>query len=310
MDSSGNDVRESREDREIGQNPKINSVGQRPTNTPPQNQALKGRNQKTTTISPFQGFDDFFSNRGALPHAIDARLSAFCRDFGKCTLCGECIRKCPAQALTVCGETVAVDELYERISRDKEFYANGGGVTFSGGEPLLQADFVAQCLKMCKENNIHTAIDTSGHVPFSEIEKTLPHCDLYLYDIKTINSQKHKEFTGVENKIILDNLKELDTRDVEIWIRVPVVNGFNATHTDMAEIAGFVSSLKHATKVTPMPYHHLGSHLYPALGLEYPLHFDAEINEESMSRFSKIFIRTGVNVPAFPKNLDIRKTTS
>jgi len=213
-----------------------------------------------------------------------------------CTVCAECVRRCPTQALSVCGETVTVDELYEKISRDKEFYVHNGGVTFSGGEPLLQADFVAECLNICKENNIHTAIDTSGHVPFSEIEKTLPYCDLYLYDIKTINYQKHKKFTGVENKTILSNLEELDARGAEIWIRVPVANGFNATKTDMEEIANFVFDLKHVTKVTLMPYHHLGSHLYTAVGFKYPINFDAEVNEESMRGFTKVFIDRGVEI--------------
>ena len=126
----------------------------------------------------------------------------------KCELCGRCTLYCPHDARDICGKEYTVDEVMREILKDKLFYENsGGGVTFSGGECMLQIDFLEEILKACKENGIHTAVDTAGHVPYERFEQILPYTDLFLYDVKCFDSDKHKQYTGVENQLILKNLK-------------------------------------------------------------------------------------------------------
>ena len=139
---------------------------------------------------------------------------------GECTLCGKCAEYCPSKAKETCGREYGEDELYEIIARDKDLYLEtGGGVTFSGGECMLQIDFLLDLMKKCKEQGIHTAIDTAGCVPFENFEKILPYADLFLYDIKTTDPIKHLEYTGQKNELILNNLKKLLKTKSQIWIR-------------------------------------------------------------------------------------------
>ena len=128
----------------------------------------------------------------------------------KCELCGKCTIYCPHDAREICGKEYTVDEVLKEILKDKTFYDNsGGGVTFSGGECMLQIDFLEEILKECKKNGIHTAVDTAGHVPFEFFERIIPYTDLFLYDVKCFDSDKHRQYTGVENQLILKNLKRL-----------------------------------------------------------------------------------------------------
>jgi len=215
----------------------------------------------------------------------------------KCIGCGACGKRerlsdakgCPAEALTVCGKEVRVDELMRELLKDRIFYATDGGVTFSGGECLLQADFVTAVLTQIKAQGLHTAIDTSGCVPWSEIEKTLNACDLYLYDVKCMDPALHRRYTGVENTLILENLKRLSDIGKEIWIRTPIIPDFNNTEQEMAAIADFVSSLPSVKRATLMPYHTLGASKYKTLGLEYPYDTARFVSEGEMSNFRQIF---------------------
>ena len=214
-----------------------------------------------------------------------------------CIGCGRCGKRdsledaanCPAMALKVCGRSITSDEVLEEVLRDRMFYGASGGITFSGGECLVQADFVAEVLRKAKELGLHCAIDTSGCVPWEAFEKTLPFCDLYLYDVKCMDPVLHREQTGQENTRILENLQQLATRGKEIWIRVPVIPGFNNTPVEMKAIAEYVAKLPGVTQVTLMPYHTLGASKYETLGIEQPFDISLRISEAEMDSFRKIF---------------------
>ena len=218
-----------------------------------------------------------------------------------CALCGERkhlsdAQKCPAGALKVCGREVDEDEVIDEVLKDKIFYADNGGITFSGGECLLQADFVASVLCKAKALGLHTAIDTCGYVPFEELEKTLAWCDLYLYDIKCFTSNVHKEYTGVDNLLIIDNLKRLDAAQKDIWIRIPVIPGFNNTAEEMSRIAELISSMPSIKQLTLMPYHTLGASKYKTLGLEFPFDTDRLVSERKLASLKRIFSDKNITV--------------
>ena len=189
-----------------------------------------------------------------------------------CNTCGGSIslenaRICPSGAISQCGSVLSPQQVISHALTDRIYYTDGGGITFSGGECLMQSDFLLACLELAKQEGLHTAIDTSGYAPWEVLERTASYCDLYLYDIKCIDPIKHKQFTGVDNKVILDNLTKLCKKDIPIWVRVPVVPTFNADLTEMSAIADFLKGLKSIERITLMPYHSLGKNKYSAVGL-------------------------------------------
>lgn len=206
-----------------------------------------------------------------------------------CGLCGECTLYCPTKARQICGEKYTTDEILQEIMKDKPYYENsGGGVTFSGGECMLQIDFLCELLKLCKENGLHTAVDTAGYVPFENFEKILPYTDLFLYDIKTMDKKNHIEYTGVSNTLILDNLKRLFERNAKIWVRIPVISGINDSVEEMVEIRKFFDKYGHPEKVELLPYHLLGENKYEACGRKV-IHFKAPDNKK-LQQLKDVFI--------------------
>jgi len=189
--------------------------------------------------------------------------------FENCDLCGKCTFYCPVDARKVCGEEYTVDEVFAEVIKDKAFYeTSGGGVTFSGGECMLQNDFLYDILKKCKENSIHTVVDTAGHIAFKCFEKILPYTDLFLYDVKTFDRQIHKNYTGVDNELILNNLKRLFEIGAKIWIRIPVISGVNDNAKEMQKIKEFLRKCGKPEKIELLPYHAMGENKYCAIGKE------------------------------------------
>lgn len=215
----------------------------------------------------------------------------------QCIGCGRCNARehlsdadnCPSKALKVCGYTATADEVLEAVLKDRSFYADNGGVTLSGGECLLQADFVSRILEKAKAEGIRTAVDTCGYVPWSSIEQTLDLCDLYLYDIKCITSELHKEYTGVENPLIIGNFKRLAATGKNIWVRIPVIPLFNNNEAEMTAIADLVASAGNVRQVTLMPYHSLGASKYETLGITYEYNRNLKIENDELERFADIF---------------------
>ena len=172
----------------------------------------------------------------------------------------------------IVGYDVTVLDIMPEILSDMPYYRrSGGGVTLSGGEVLCQADFARELLKACKAEGLHTAIESAASAPFSEIEKILPFVDLYLMDIKHIDSQKHKEYTAVGNERILENARKIAQSGTELIIRTPVIPGFNDTAEEIKAISSFAASLPGVLEHHLLPYHRLGSDKYRGLGRNYAL---------------------------------------
>lgn len=201
--------------------------------------------------------------------------------------CGKCELLCPNSALKICGKDYDENELFSILIKDKAFYDNsGGGVTFSGGECMLYPNELEKILKRCKENGIHTAVDTAGNVLWESFETVLPYTDLFLYDIKMMNNEMHKKYTGVSNELLLDNLKNLFKRNVNIWIRIPVIPGVNDSDCEMKAIRKFLEPYN-PLKVELLPYHKMGEYKYGALNMK-AVGFNVPQNEE-LNKLKNIF---------------------
>ena len=199
----------------------------------------------------------------------------------QCDLCGACELYCMKEARKICGKDYTICELMEEIIKDKVFYeTSGGGVTCSGGECMLQIDFLENLLRACKEKGIHSAVDTAGHVKFEYFERILPYTDLFLYDVKCWDSEKHKQYTGVGNELILENLSKLQRLGANIWIRIPVIKGVNDSVKEMKNICNFLDQNGGVKKVELLPYHKLGDNKKKALGLEIRDNFETPTKDE------------------------------
>jgi len=193
-------------------------------------------------------------------------------DREKCVPCDNCSHVCPSDALAIAGKQVSVKEVLEEIEKDRTFYEeSGGGVTFSGGEPLLQPDFLNALLHECKERAIHTVVDTCGFVQYEIIERMRDKVDLFLYDIKTMDNRKHKKYTGASNEQILKNLKALAEKGSSIVISFPIIPSINDDDENVTRTAKFISSLFNIQQVNLLPYHRAGIEKYKSLGKSYKL---------------------------------------
>jgi len=192
----------------------------------------------------------------------------------RCTNCGKCAEACPTEALKIVGQFMTSEEIITEIDKDRLFYQESGegGVTISGGEPLMQTEFVKEVLRKCHEQGIHTAIETSGFVEWREFRNVLGHVDLLFCDIKHMNSEKHKELTGVSNQLILENIRKVDQKcDVPVILRFPLIPSINDSEENLINLAKFITSLKRINTLEILPYHRLGEHEYKTLGREYKL---------------------------------------
>jgi pyruvate formate lyase activating enzyme len=213
-----------------------------------------------------------------------------------CRVCRSCTQECFSGALLVSGEQRAVTQVLAEITRDADYYpSSGGGVTFSGGEPLLQPEFLLAVLQACKQQGYHCAVDTAGNVSWERFEAILPFTDLFLYDIKAVDEAIHQRFTGVGNRLILENLRRLAGLDREIWVRVPLVAGVNDAPEEIEAIARLVAPLKRIRQVEILPYHTLGSEKYASLGRDYPARGYQAPSQEQINRILKIFEAYGIS---------------
>lgn len=208
-----------------------------------------------------------------------------CFDAAKCSACGKCVAVCPKEALVLFGRRVSPLEILPELLEDKVFFdGSGGGVTISGGEPLMQPSFTAELFRMLRENGVHTALDTCLCAPREALDTVLLHTDLLLIDIKAITPAVHKSCTGVSNEIILDNLRYVDSIGKPYEIRIPYIPGENGG--EIEKIAAFINTLKHADRVKLLAYHDLARTKYAALGIEYEM---GDVKPPSSEEYEKKF---------------------
>ena len=194
-------------------------------------------------------------------------------DRQKCSACGKCADVCPAGAIELVGRRLTSAELLKEIEKDRIFQEqSGGGVTFSGGEPLSQADFLSDALDACRKKEIHTTVDTCGYVEADVLERIARKTDLFLYDLKVMDEKKHLAFTGASNRLILENLSRLVAMGKKIIVRIPVVPGVNDDQKNVQEVAQYLRSLGAVREISLLPYHKLGKSKYQ--GLEKKAHPD------------------------------------
>jgi pyruvate formate lyase activating enzyme len=189
-------------------------------------------------------------------------------DWDACESCFGCTEVCLYGALSVVGREIAVNELGEQLLRDTTFYRrSGGGVTLSGGEPLLQTDFCAEILRFLKQENIHTALDTAGNVAWSHFEKVLPWVDLVLFDIKIIDPNRHIAMTRGNNQLIIENFKRLCREKVTVWVRTPLIAGINDENDETDGRVRLLEKANNVKKVELLSYHSYGVAKYDTLGM-------------------------------------------
>jgi pyruvate formate lyase activating enzyme len=233
------------------------------------------------------------------PEGITGSVQTF-YDDGKCIRCGYCggfhdektAQICPSSAIEVIGRDISPKELMVELLSDKEFFASsGGGVTFSGGEPLIQPEFLKTMLELCAQNKIHTAVDTSGFAPKENFAAINDLTDLYLFDLKLLDDELHKKYTEVSNRLILSNLKYLSEAGKRIFIRIPLIPGITDTVENIEAITGFLKNIKFE-QINLLSYHGYAKNKYIKLGLDFGMN-GAENARSRTEEISLILKREG-----------------
>lgn len=221
-------------------------------------------------------------------HIIDRNL---------CIRCGECAKQCYAQAIVANGKDISSDQIIDEVKKDYDLYLkSSGGITLSGGEALLQKEFVKEVLSKAKKMDINTAIDTAGNVDFKNYEDINEYVDMYLYDIKCIDEKIHTEITGVSNKLILENLIKLNDIAKKIYIRMPILKDLNDSEQLIEDTAKFLSKLDKIKCVDILPVHSLAADKYRSLDLDYSRIINAsQINKKQIEKYIEIFNSYGIN---------------
>ncbi len=217
-----------------------------------------------------------------------------------CLGCGRCEELCPASALSLIGKPVAISEIVAAVEEDRPFYEmSGGGVTLSGGEALMQPEAAVSLLAACRGLGINTAVETSGYVKPETLLEAAAHTDLFLFDLKHMDPERHRELTGVHNALIHDNLRLLLDRRHNVKIRLPLLKGVNDGAAELRAVADFLSPYRgygNFRGIDVLPYHKLGVGKYAQIGRRYDVAGDPSLNEEDIARVSASFTDGGFHV--------------
>lgn len=230
--------------------------------------------------------------------ALSVRDGRIARELSVCTHCAACVEQCPAEAMQLFGKTMRLAEVMEEILRDEAFYrTSGGGVTFSGGEALLHADFVSELARQCRGRGIHTCMETSGYAAWKQFAKLLPYIDCFLYDIKQTNAALHRQYTGRDNAQILKNLEQLAQSGASVTVRLPVIPGCNDQMENFQSIVQFLRERAPAIRqVDLLPYHRLGRGKYDRLQIPYTLDQLEPPPASVMQQYKRFFEEAGFQV--------------
>jgi pyruvate formate lyase activating enzyme len=217
----------------------------------------------------------------------------------ECTLCERCVEACPAGARRVAGREMTVEDVMTAVLQDRIFYdESGGGVTFSGGEPLAQPQFLQALLEACRARGLRAAVDTCGFACTGDLLSIVPLADLFLYDIKIMDDTSHRKHAGVSNTPILENLRALGAVHGNIWLRVPLIPGITNSVKNLEAVAAFAVSIPGIRRVNLLPYHATGIQKFRRLGLSYPLEGAAGPSAEDVGRALEIFRARGLDARA------------
>jgi pyruvate formate lyase activating enzyme len=232
--------------------------------------------------------------------AIRLTAEGVVADPSKCDLCQSCANHCPSEAVEFVGRSVTVAEVVRQIEKDIAFYDESrGGVTFSGGEPLMQPEFLLELLDACGELNLHRTVDTSGYADMPVLLKVARKTDLFLYDLKSMDAEKHRAYTGVSNEKILANLMRLAQNGARVQVRLPVIPGINSDAQNIDQTADFIHSLGSIERISLLPFHNSATGKYSRLGMPWilpPLEpLSAELLQSIVARFknSGLKVRIG-----------------
>ena len=231
--------------------------------------------------------------------AISIRKEGRDIDWKKCNYCLKCAGVCPSKSIEVIGEYKSVKDVIEEVMKDSSFYRKtGGGLTISGGEPLVQWQFTLALFQKAKQKGLPTALDTTGDANWEVLDEVLNYTDLALYDVKHMDSTKHREFTGVPNERILENLEKTAKKTgLKIWIRQPIISNFNDSEEDLKELCRFVLTLGTAVeKVSLLPYHKFAELKYTATGKVYPYHDAPLLSDERIEELGRLVASRGLKV--------------
>ncbi len=221
---------------------------------------------------------------GSIRADIDARIS------GRVAIC-------PTGALSWAGSWRTAGEVLAEVLRDRMFYGAGGGLTLTGGEPTMQPDFCQALLVLAQDAGLTTAMETCGHTPWVVLERLLPYLDVVLFDVKHIDAERHRQTTGMDNALILENLRRISAAGSQVRVRVPLIPGFNATTGDVAAIAAFVRGLPRPVQgVDLLPYHSMGKAKYAALGREYPWLNHKRLSDAAVQELASTVTAYGLSV--------------
>lgn len=215
----------------------------------------------------------------------------------RCIACGKCVETCSNEALAIIGKAYSADEIMNTVLKDTDFYkASGGGVTFSGGEPMLALPLLKELLARCKQHDLHTAVDTAGNVGFDSYLEIIPYTDLFLIDLKIWNDEKHRLYTEASNKLIKENIRRISDENKSIIIRIPIVGSVNDDFNELGNIAEFLKSIKKIELVQLLPYHQYGIGKYKLIGMDSEQDSFYIPSAEFMQKGLELFKQRGINV--------------
>ncbi|HML21162.1 MAG TPA: glycyl-radical enzyme activating protein [Aggregatilinea sp.] len=229
--------------------------------------------------------------------AITWNGTDFVTDREICARCGTCTAACVADAREMVGREMTVEQVMDDVLRDVLFYdQSGGGVTFSGGEPLLQDEFLLDLLRACKAHDLHTVVDTCGYASAETLDRVRPYVDLFLYDLKSMDERRHREVTGASNALVLENLKRLAEHGHAVVLRVPIIPHVNDDEDNLRQLGTLARSLPNVRQVNILPYHKLGAEKYDRLSRSNPMPETQEPSADQMAAIKQFLETFGLNV--------------